>query len=346
MGTSFFWFYDILLLAIIAGVTFRGLKKGGVAVIIGTVSVVVAFIAAFIGSTALTDIVYENYIEEPLCGYIDENLDSVIGENLISDMEKVDMSKAVVGGQFLGSIELKPDSTGKVTLDLSDIDLTETGIENADFSMFGITEGFDYSLVKVGNVEITETELKNNSIETIVLARVLTTNIKSGSIFEVFENIGGKMSEALPLVFGNYSKEIENGDSDIIYNLILSVTDFGYEKRSEAILANIIDPIVIVPLRIIFFLLIFIIVSLILNAVANAAKIINHIPLISSANELLGGILGFVKAILIILIICIFVRFLISLTGDSLVFINTFTIENTLFFKYIYNFDIFSVINV
>lgn len=346
MGTSFFWFYDILLLAIIAGVTFRGLKKGGVAVIIGTISVIIAFIAAFIGSNALTDMVYENYIDEPLSDYINENVDSVLGENLITDLEKIDMSKAVVGGQFLSSIELKPDSTGKVTLDLSDIDLTETGIENADLSMFGIGEGFDYSLVKVGNVEITESELKNNSIETIVLARVLTTNIKSGSMFEVFENIGEKMSEALPIVFGNYSKEIESGDSDIIYGLILSVTDFGYETRSEAILSNIIDPIVIVPLRIIFFLLIFIIVSLVLTAIANAAKLINHIPIISSVNELLGGILGFIKAILIILIICIFVRFLISLTNDSLVFINTFTIENTLFFKYIYNFDIFSIMNV
>jgi len=286
MGTSFFWFYDILLLAIIAGVTFRGLKKGGVAVIIDTISVIIAFIVAFVGSTALTDMVYENYIEEPLSDYINENVDSVLGENLITDLEKIDMSKAVVGGQFLGTIELKPDSTGKATLDLSDIDLTETGIENADLSMFGITEGFDYSLVKVGNVEITENELKNNSLETIVLARVLTTNIKSGSMFKVFEDIGDKMSEALPLVLGNYSKEIENGDSDIIYSLILSVTDFGYETRSEAILSNIIDPIVVVPLKIIFFLLIFTIVSLVLTAIANAAKLINHIPLISSANSI------------------------------------------------------------
>lgn len=346
MGTSFFWFYDILLLAIIAGVTFRGLKKGGVAVIIGTLSVLVAFIAAFAGSTALTDMVYKNYIEEPLAGYIDENVDSVLGENIITDMQKIDMSKAVVGGKFLNTIELTPDSTGKVTLDLSDIDLTETGIQNADLSIFGINSGFDYSLVKVGIVEISEHELKNNSLETIVLARVLAANTKSGNLFEAFENIGNKISEAIPVVFDNFSKDIENGNSDIIYSLILSVTDLSYNSRSEAILSNIIDPIVIVPLRIIFFLIIFTVVILILNAIANASKIINHIPLISSVNELLGGILGFVKAIIIILIICIFVRFLISLTGDSLLFINTYTIENTLFFKYVYDFDIFSLVQV
>ena len=195
------------------------------------------------------------------------------------------MSKAVIGGKFLSTIELEPNASGKIILDLSDIDLTETGMENADFSMFGINEGFDYSLVKVGNVEITERELKNNTIESIVLARVLTTNIKSGEIFTAFESIGEKISEVIPFIFKNYSAEISDGDSDILYTLVLSVTDFSYATRSEAILANIIDPIIITPMRIILFLLIFIIVSFVLELIANGTKIINEIPVLSSVNE-------------------------------------------------------------
>lgn len=340
MGTSFFWFYDIVLLAVIAGVTFRSLKKGGVAVLISTAASVIAFAAAFIGSNLITEKIYNDHIKEPLIGYIDEQIDGALGDNIITDIGKVDMGKAVIGGKFLNTIELKPDSTGKITLDLSDIDLTETGMENADFSMFGIKEGFDYSLVKVGNVEISERELRNNSIESIVLARVLTANIKSGEIFETFEKIGIKISEVLPLVFENYSSKISAGDSDILYSLVLSVIDFGYDSRGEALLANIIDPIVITPLRIIIFLVIFALVAGILEAIANASKIINHIPVIASVNEILGGILGLVKALLILFVICIAVQLLISVTDDSLVFINTYTIENTLFFKHIYNFDL------
>lgn len=340
MGTSFFWFYDIVLLAVIAGITFRSIKKGGVGVIISTVAVIIAFIAAFIGSSAISDTIYQKYIKEPLTGYIDETIDEALGNNIVSDIQKVDMSKAVVGGKFLGTIELTPDSSGKITLDLSDIDLTETGIENADFSMFGINESFDYSLVKVGSVEITEHELKNNSIESIVLARVLTTNIEEGKMFTAFEAVSEKITEALPLVFGDYASEVSDGDSDIIYKLVLSAIDFTYETRSEAIIANIIDPIIIVPLRIILFLLIFTIVAVILEAISNASKLINHIPVLSSINEFLGGVLGLIKAVIILFVICIGVQFLISLTGDSLVFINTYTIEKTLFFKYIYNFDL------
>ncbi len=340
MGTSFFWFYDIVLLAVLAGVTFRSIKKGGVSVIISTVSIVVAFIAAFIGSTAISEAVYENYIKEPLMGYIDEKIDNALGENIITDIEKVDMSKAVVGGKFLSTIKLEPDSSGKVTLDLSDIDLTETGMENADFSMFGIGEGFDYSLVKVGNIEISEHELDKNSIESIVLARVLTANIESGEMFTVFKNISEKISEAIPLIFDSYPAEISNGDSDILYNLVLNVIDFSYSTRSEAILSNIIAPIVITPLKITLFLLIFTVISLVLGALANASKIINNIPVLSTANEALGGILGIVKSILIIFVICIAIQLLVSVTDDSLLFINTYTIENTLFFKYFYNFDL------
>ena len=344
MGTSFFWFYDIVLLAVIAGVTFRSMKKGGVGVIISTASIVIAFIAAFIGSRAISESLYNSYIKEPLTGYIDEQIDNVIGDNIITDIGKVDMSKAVISGKFLNTIELKPNSSGKIILDLSDIDLTETGMENADFKVFGIDENFDYSLVKVGNVEITERELKNNSIESIVLARVLTSNIKSGEIFTAFEAIGKKLSEAVPFVFDHYSAEIADGDSNIIYNLVLSVIDFSYETRSEAILSNIVDPIIVTPLRIVLFLLIFTIAAIVLEAIANATKIINHIPVLSSVNEFIGGALGLIKAILILLIICIAVQFLISVTNDSLVFINTYTIDKTLFFKYIYNFDLINFI--
>lgn len=344
MGTSFFWFYDIVLLAVIAGVTFRSIKKGGVGVIISTVAIIAAFIAAFIGSRAISESIYNSYIKEPLTGYIDEKIDSVIGDNIITDISKVDMSKAVIGGKFLSTIELEPNASGKIILDLSDIDLTETGMENADFSMFGINEGFDYSLVKVGNVEITERELKNNTIESIVLARVLTTNIKSGEIFTAFESIGEKISEVIPFIFKNYSAEISDGDSDILYTLVLSVTDFSYATRSEAILANIIDPIIITPMRIILFLLIFIIVSFVLELIANGTKIINEIPVLSSVNEFIGGTLGLIKSVFILCIICIAIQLLISITNDSLVFINTYTIDKTLFFKYIYNFDLINFI--
>lgn len=339
MGTNFFWFYDIVLIAVLVGVTFRSAKKGAVAVIIGTVSIVVSFLLAFFGSELLAEHIYDRYIAEPLTESISSSFNEAVGENLFTEIGKIDLSKAVTNGKFLGSIEPAFDQTGKMTLDLSDIDLTETGMAEADLQIFGIGEDFDYSLVKLGTVEITERELSDRTLEELVLARILTANAKEGTIFSALEEVGKLISDTLPMLFGNLGDEVSNGVNDAIYPLILGITDFGQENYGVSILREMIDPIVKVPLRVLLFLLIFTLVTLILTVIANASKIINRIPVVASVNELLGGVLGLIKAILILFIICIGIQFLISLTDNSLVFLNTYTIDRTFAFQHIYHFD-------
>lgn len=339
MGTNFFWFYDIVLIAVLVGVTFRGAKKGAVGVIIDTVSIVIAFLLAFFGSDLLSEHIYEKYIAEPLTDSISDSLNEAVGENLFTEIGKIDLSKAVTNGKFLGSIKPEFDQTGKMTLDLSDIDLTETGMAEADLEIFGIGEDFDYSLVKLGTVEITERELNGRTLEELVLARILTANAKEGAVFGAIEEVGRLISDTLPMVFGSLGDDISNGTNDAIYPVILAVTDFGQENYGVSILREIIDPIVKVPLRVILFLMIFTLVMILLGVIANASKIINRIPLIASVNEFFGGILGLIKAILILFVICISVQFLISLTDNSLVFLNTYTIDRTVAFRYVYHFD-------
>lgn len=339
MGTNFFWFYDIVLIAVLVGITFRSAKKGAVAVIIGTVSIVVSFLLAFFGSELLAEHIYDRYIAEPLTESISSSFNEAVGENLFTEIGKIDLSKAVTNGKFLGSIEPAFDQTGKMTLDLSDIDLTETGMAEADLQIFGIGEDFDYSLVKLGTVEITERELSDRTLEELVLARILTANAKEGTIFSALEEVGKLISDTLPMLFGNFGDEVSNGVNDAIYPLILGITDFGQENYGVSILREMIDPIVKVPLRVLLFLLIFTLVTLILTVIANASKIINRIPVVASVNELLGGVLGLIKAILILFIICIGIQFLISLTDNSLVFLNTYTIDRTFAFQHIYHFD-------
>ncbi|MCM1335045.1 MAG: hypothetical protein NC084_05775 [Bacteroides sp.] len=339
MGTSFFWFYDVVLIAVLVGVTFRSAKKGAVAVIIGTVSVVVAFFLAFFGSDLLSARLYDRYIAEPLIRPISDSLDEAIGDNLFSELGKIDLSKAVVDGKFLGSIEPSFDRTGKMTLDLSDVDLTETGMEDADLTIFGIGEDFDYSLVKLGTIEIAERELNDHTLEELILARILTANAMTGTVFTSLEEVGELISHTLPLSFGDLGDEISNGANGAIYPLILGITALSRESFGESILREMIDPIVKVPLRVLLFLILFTLITLILNVIASASKIINRIPVVASVNELLGGLLGLVKAILILFVICIGVQFLIALTENSLVFLNTYTIDRTFAFRHIYHFD-------
>lgn len=339
MGTNFFWFYDIVVVAVLVGVTFRSAKKGAVGVIISTVSAIVAFLLAFFGSELLSESVYKRYVAEPLTNSISESIEGALGDTIFSELSKIDMTKAVTNGKFLGSIKPDFDSTGKMTLDLSDVDLTETGMPEADLAVFGIGEDFDYSQVKLGTVEFTERELSDRTLGELVLARVLAENVQSGTAFSALEEVGALISEVLPHIFGNYGAEVSGGDSDAIYSLVLGITDFSYDNYGASVIAGIIDPIVKVPLRVILFLLIFSAVMLILGIIANMSKIINRIPVISSVNELLGGLLGLIKSAVIIFIICIGIQFLISLTDNSLVFLNTYTIDRTIVFRHIYHFN-------
>lgn len=338
MGTDFFWFYDILIAAILIGVTFKGFRKGGVAVIISTVSIVASFILAYLGSAIISDVIYENLIAEPLTDYIDTTIEDALGDNPITALSEIDMGKAVVGGKFLNTIEPEFDGSGTAVIDLSDIDLTETGIENVDLSLFGIDEEFDYSQVKIGSVEIKSDELENHDLNDVVFAHILASNARSGKIYSAFEEVGDKMSEVMPIALGGFSEQLSSGGNEAMYKIILSITDATSDSHASAILTNIIDPIVRVPIRIIVFVIIFAVVMLILNLIANASKLINHIPVVASVNEALGGVLGLIKAAIIVLLVCIGVQFLISVTNNELVFLNTYTIDQTILFKHIYDF--------
>lgn len=345
MGTEFFWFYDILIAAILIGVTFKGFRKGGVAVIISTVSIVVSFLLAYLGSSIISDMIYEKYIAEPLTDYIDTTIEDALGDTPLNALNELDMGKAVVGGKFLNTIEPEFDGSGTAVIDLSDIDLTETGIENIDLSLFGIDENFDYSQVKIGSVEIKSEELENHGLNDVVFAHILASNAQSGGIYSAFEEVGDKLSEVMPIALGSFSEQLSSGSSEAMYELILSVTDATADSHASAILTNIVDPIVRVPIRILVFVVIFAVVLLILNIIASASKLINHIPVVASVNEALGGLLGLVKAAVIVLLVCIGIQLLISVTNNELVFLNSYTIDQTILFRHIYNFDFIDFIN-
>ncbi len=345
MGTEFFWFYDLLVAAILIGVTFKSFRKGGVAVIISTAAIVVSFVLAFFGSSIIADKIYEGWIAEPLTDYIDETLDDALGDIPLASLGEIDMEKAVVGGKFLSTIEPEFDSSGTAVLDLSDVDLTETGITSADLSLFGIGEDFDYSQIKIGSVEIERDEYEKRGLGELVLAHVLAANVSSGELYTAFEQVGDKISEVIPLVFGGFSGDISSGRSSALYKLVLSITDVGSGNHGSAVLAEIVDPIVRVPIRIAVFVLIFALAAIVLNLIASASRIINHIPVVASVNEALGGLLGLVKAMIIVLLVCIGVQLLISVTGNELVFLNTNTIDKTILFKHIYYFDFIDFFN-
>lgn len=346
MGFEFFWFYDIMLVAVIIASLFGGIKKGAVGVIISALAAIIGFIVAFAGCNIISEAIYTNTIEKPLTEYIDEAVEDTVSFDIVDGLAEIDMTKTIVKDKYISENDLSFNDKGVAILDLSSANVMETGMREANLEIFGIGEDYNYSEVKIGNIEISKSELKKYGFNTVVLAHTLTHSVTSGELFLTFKDIGAKIAEAIPMVFGSYEDKINEGKTDTLYELVLSVIYVQNGKFGSVIMDNIVNPIVLIPLKVLVFILLFIIIVSLLNLIAKASRIINKIPVIASLNELLGAVLSLAEALIILIVICTVIKLVISVGGDSLVFLNEATIDKTILFKTLYYFDPLRILGV
>ena len=338
MGTEFFWFYDIILIGIIIGMIFLGFKRGFVRMLLSLVSVAIAFIASLVISDSVSSWVYESFVEQNLKTSITDTVNDAIGENVVTQLTKLDMDKAVIGGTTVSSMDasLKADGAGKITLDLSSVDLSATGIDKIDLTGFGFEKNTDYSAISVGKVQVYESTVKEHGLGNIVLAQVISDRIMNTALGNAFKEIVKTIDETVPFL-GLDEKMLSQVDNTLLSELIVSILKSG-GNPGQSVLDNIVKPVVLIPLRTIIFIILFIIISVLLSLIIKATSIINKIPLIGTLNEFLGAIMGLVHGVIVIFVIVIILNMIVALTENSLIFLNESTIDKSFVFSWIYNF--------
>lgn len=338
MGTEFFWFYDVILIAILIGMVFLGVKRGFVRMLLSLVSVVIAFIASLIISDSVSSWVYESFVEQNLKTSITDTINDAIGENVVTQLTKVDMDKAIIGGKTVSSMDntLKVDDAGKITLDLSSVDLSKTGIDKIDLTSIGFEKNTDYSAIKVGKVQIYEAAVKEHGLGNIILAQVISDKIMNSSLGNALKNIVKSIDEALPFI-GLDENMLSQGDNTLLSDLVISLLKSG-GNPGQSVLDNIVKPVVLIPMRTIIFIVLFVVISILLSFVIKATSLINKIPLIGTLNEFLGAVMGLVHGVVVIFVIVIILNMIIALTENTLIFLNESTIDKSFIFSWIYNF--------
>lgn len=340
MGTQFFWFFDIAVVILFVAFIFKGVKKGFVAEIAGLVSLAIAFVLALSLSETVSNAIYENIIKDVVTEEINNQISSAIENSLVSQINSIDMSKAKVNSRELSEISSQPDSAGKVSIDLSHLDLSETGISDIDLSAFGITnDTFDYSSVNLGTVVMNADEVKEHGVDKIIVASLLTDNLIHGTAFGSICGAVEDMAETIPSLMSGISESVESGDKSVIKNIVLSILDAPTDDFARSITDNMIKPVLLVPIRALIFTVLFIVITIILNLIVKVLKGVNKIPLIGGINKILGAVSGAAEGIIIIFVICIFIQVIISLSDNSLIFLNTMTIDETYIFHKIYYFE-------
>jgi hypothetical protein len=343
MGTQFSWFYDIVLIAIIVGFTFRGFKKGFVSTVVGLAAVIVAFIVGLILSGLLASAIYNGVIRKNAVNYIEQNIGSIAGTESFAMLPSLDLSKImlnetdnndeIVRSFPLSEIDATPDHVGNIDIDLSNVDLSNTGIAELDLELFGLTAE-ELASVNAGRAVITAAELTDSDFETLVLAKVLANTMQNSAEYDEIADAAVAVGSFAPQLSGSGTA----GEAVTRAIAALIESEAG-GSVSGALLDNIIAPLIIVPLRTLIFFILFAIICIVMSIIAKKMEIVNKIPLIGTVNSVLGGTIGLVKALVIVFLVCIGLNILITVTGNAIIFINTMTINESAIFKHIYNFN-------
>ena len=338
MGTEFFWFYDVILIAIIIGMIFLGVKRGFVRMLLSLVSVAAAFIGALIISDGVSSWIYSSFVEQNLKTSITDTINDAIGENAVVQLADVDMDKAIINGKSLASMKnsLKADDAGKITIDLSSVDLTNTGIDKIDLTAIGFDKNADYAAVEVGKVQIYESAVKEHGLGNIVLAQIISDRIMNTSFATTIGDVVTSIDETLPFL-GLDENMLTQTDNTLLSDIVVSILKSA-GNPGQSVLDNIVKPIVLIPMRTVIFIILFIVISILLSFVIKSTSLINKIPLIGTLNEFLGAIMGLVHGVVIVFVVVIILNMIIALTENSLIFLNEATIDKSFVFSWIYNF--------
>ena len=340
MGTQFFWIFDIAVIAILVACIFMGVRKGLAATIVGSIALVLAFLVSLPVSSFIADAIYENMIKDAVTDEINHKISSAIDGTLIAEIKKVDMSKAKINGRELSSFDIQTDSSGKYTLDLSNLDLTETGIENIDLSVFGITEeSVNFSAVNLGTLVLTADDINTYGTENVVFATFISDNISNGTAFGSIASAVEDMAKSIPFFMSDISESVTSGDRTVMNNIVLSIINTDTDNFARAIINDMVKPILLVPMRALIFVILFVIIAIILSIITNLLKLVNKIPLIGAINKVLGAVAGAAEAVVVVFLVCIFVQVIVVLSENTLIFLNTMTIDETFIFQKIYYFE-------
>ncbi len=182
-------------------------------------------------------------------------------------------------------------------------------------------------------------ELKNNgaSEDEQLIGSGMETSVTEGMMNAL---VGDVVS---PAVLDEILKNVSGAENSI--KQVVSV----FLQGSRPATASAMETIVIAPaikavLKGIIWIVLTFILMLISRIVADMFEGLNKIPIIGPVNIILGGLLGLAEAAVICYLIAQLVRIICYFTSDSLMFLNSSTANMTYVFRYLFNFDISSVL--
>lgn len=342
MGKEFSIAFDVAVIAIPAVFAFVGLKRGFAKVVLGLISTVAAFACAIALSGPIADAIYGKYVAAPIEEQIDSAAGDTFGGLVLGDISRIDFEKVKIDGVFAGEIELDYAGTRKTAIDLSKLDLSETGLTKDDLLKIDIADDTDLSKLNAKNAEFSMDDIEKYGLGKMAVAQYIAVNLIKQPMMKDFDSLAENVIDLMPGVFGGASSDSKGVSA--LRTITLIMLDTG-DSFKNSVMNGIVQPNCILFIRTIAFGVIFFLVNLALVIVAAATKLVTKMPVIGKVNSLLGCILGLVEGIFVVFVVCLAIRLVVSLTGANSILFNQTAIDSTFLFKWLYNFDFLNFIN-
>lgn len=173
---------------------------------------------------------------------------------------------------------------------------------------------------------------ENNGIADEIL-KYIPENSKTGL---TKEEINAKLKELTNSIIPRILPFSDRDSEDDILRSILG----DPAEAAAYIEENFIRYEAIYLLRSLLFFVIFGAAMTAVRRLSRASSAVSKVPLVGTANTVLGGAAGLAEAAVYLALITALLRIIIGLSGNALPFVNTDTIDNTVFYRYIYYFSL------
>ncbi len=339
MGSQFAIIYDIIVAAVLVMAIFSSARKGFVSTAVGLAAGVIGFLCAISLCGPLGSQAYDSFVEKPLSEAVDSTLDESMGSITLSGISDMDFDKIKVSGTLVTDIVPEYSGTDKAVFDLASVDFTGTGFDAGELKKFGFDGTEDISSMNGKAAEFSRSDIENHGLGKLITAQVIAVRLMDSSLFGDISDYVSVIGKTVPAVFSTAADSISSGNASAVRSLVLTMIDTSSSVKA-AVMDHMIRPLFTVAVQTVIFLLLFAVVSIAIAIVANLLKVVNKIPVVGGMNMFLGGCAGALKGLLSVFVICIAVRFLVSLTEGQVILLNDTVISQTYIFRYFYNMNV------
>lgn len=303
MGEEFWWFYDVIAVAVVAVSIFISAKKGLFKAGLSLTGYIIAFALALSISGTLAGKLYK----------------SSVRVNNIKDLKK-----SVYSAKFLEKTADYIESLG-----YSNIDVKENKLHDI-YTKDSKGKSFDEQIYNYVN---------NQNATTVDRENLFYEKLHEGYA----EIISGIISDNLSDYPAEYAADVireKPYTTDELIPLLLDNSDIDNDTSKEAaeyICDHYIEKPYRTQIRLAAFLIILVLLIALTIFILTAVKSdnFNDLPV---ASNLLGGVIGAVKGVILLTGVAAMIRLYVVLGSDKMLFFNHKAIDKSFIFRYIYSF--------